>query len=123
MHVTVTARHVEIPPLLEEMLRSKIEKLDHFGHKILSAHAIFGRERYYYTSEITLSTKGLQFVGKAKERRDFLTSLESALMKLKEQLRRHESKQVETRRRAARRGKKLNLPSGEPLMPLDEVAG
>ncbi|MBI3615274.1 MAG: ribosome-associated translation inhibitor RaiA [Candidatus Omnitrophica bacterium] len=99
MRVTLTARHVEVPELFRELLMSKLEKLEHFGHEILGLHAIFGRERYFYTAELTLTTKGLTLVGKAKDQRDLLTCMEEALMKLKEQLRRHESKQVENRRR------------------------
>lgn len=107
MRLTVTARHIELPPLLTELLRSKVEKLDRFGHKLLAVHAIFGRERYYYTTELTLLTKGLTLVGKARNERDLLTCMEEALMKLKEQLRRHESKQLERLRRLARQRKSL----------------
>jgi len=107
MRITITARHIEVPPLFQELLLSKLQKLDHFGHKVLGLHAIFGRERYFYTAELTLTAKGLNLVGKAKDRRDLLTCMEAALMKLKEQLRRHESKQLEKRRRAARRGKAI----------------
>ena len=104
MRVTVTGRQrVELPPLLQDMLQAKVEKLEKFSHKILGVHAIFGREKYYYTAEVTLSTKGMLLVGKAKDERDLLTCMEQALMKLKEQLRRHESKLVEKRRRALRK--------------------
>lgn len=87
--------------MLEELLRSKVERLERFGHKLLGLHAIFGRERYLYTAELTLTAKGLALVGRAKDRHDILTCMEEALMKLKEQLRRHESKRVERMRRLA----------------------
>lgn len=103
MRLRITARHIEVPPLLQELIQSKVDKLDKFGHKLLGLHVILGREKYFYTAELTLSTKGLVLVGKARDRRDLLTCMEQAVMKLKEQLRRHESKMVEKRRRAARR--------------------
>ena len=103
MRATITARHIEVPEYFQELLMTKLSKLEHFGHEILGLHAIFGRERYFYTAEITLTTKGLTFVGKAKDRRDLLTCVEEAHMKLKEQLRRHESKRAERRRRTAHR--------------------
>ena len=111
MRVTITARHVEVPEIFRELLLSKTEKLEHFGHRILGIHAIFGRERYFYTAELTLTAKGLTLVGKAKERRDLMTCMEQAVTKLKEQLRRDESKQVERRRRAAR---KVKIQPPEP---------
>jgi len=102
MRVTITARHIEIPDTLEEMLVAKLEKLERFGHKLIGLHAIFGREHYLYTAELNLSAKGLTLVGKAKDERDLLTCMEAALMKLKEQLRRRESKRLGRLRRQAR---------------------
>ncbi len=113
MRVRITARHVLVPDSFRKLLTAKLEKLEHFGHPVLGLHAIFGKERYFYTAELTLATRGLTFVGKAKDRRDLLTCAEGALMKLKEQLRRHESKIVENRRRVARRAQKRQPVLGE----------
>jgi ribosomal subunit interface protein len=99
MRVTITARHIELPPMLKELLESKVEKLERLGHKLVTLHAIFDRERYLFTAELTLTTQGWVLVGKAKDRNDILTCMEEALMKLKEQLRRHESKRMERLRR------------------------
>lgn len=103
MRVTLTARHIEIPPLLTDLLRAKVDKLERFGHKLLSLHAIFGRERYFYTAELTLAAKGLNLSAKAKDRKDLLTCMEEALMKLKEQLDRREAKLQERRRHVLHR--------------------
>jgi ribosomal subunit interface protein len=106
MRITVTARHTEVPRSVKELLENKTEKLEKFGHKLIKLHAIFDKEKYNYTTELTLHAKGILFVGKAKNRRDFLTCMEEAVMKLKEQLRRHESKLVEKRRRPGRANRK-----------------
>ena len=104
MRITITARHLEIPELLEELLRSKAEKLERFGHKLNSLHAIFDREKYLYTAELTLSAKGMSLVGRAKHPKDLLTCMEEALDKLHAQLTRREEKRVERlRRRVPRR--------------------
>ncbi len=103
MKVTITARHIEVPAAVKEMLDSKLQKLEKFEHKIVAVHAIFDKEKYNYTAELTLFAKGMTLVGKAKDRRDLLTCMEKALMKMKEQLRRHESKMVERRRRLMRK--------------------
>lgn len=92
MRVIVTGRHVEIPENFKELLVSKVEKLERFGHQLIKLHAIFGRERYLYTAELTLTAKGFILVGHAKEAGDLLTCAEEAVMKLKEQLCRRESK-------------------------------
>ncbi len=102
MRIIITGRHVVISPLLKEMCESKVEKLEKYGHKLNSLHAIFGKEKHLYTVELTLSIPGMTLVGHAKDSTDFLTAMEQALNKLKRQLRRHESKLVEKRRRSVR---------------------
>ena len=101
MKVTITGRHMEIPEALEQMLMAKADRLERFGHKLISMHAIFGREKYLYTAELTLAGKGIDLVGKAKHPKDILTCMEEALTKLERQLKRHDEKRVELLRRRA----------------------
>jgi len=104
MQITITARHAEVPALAEEMLRAKAERLDRLGHKLSGLHAIFDREKYLYTAELTLSTKGARLVGRAKHPTDLLTCMEEALAKLERQLQRRQEKQVgQARRRVPHR--------------------
>ncbi len=104
MKITITARHMETPPLLEEMLRTKAGKLERMGHKLNGLHAIFGRDRYLYTAEMTLTAKGFAVVGKAAHPKDLLTCMEEALDKVEQQLKRREDKRSdELRRRAPHR--------------------
>ena len=103
MRVTITARHIPVPDPLKELLERKVLKLEHFGHKLMSIHAILGREKYQYTAELTLFARGFTLVGKSKGDGDLLTCVEEALMKLKHQLQRREEKRVESRRRVPHR--------------------
>ena len=99
MKITVTARKIEVPPLAEQMLRTKLEKLERFGHKLNSVHAIFGREKYLFTAELTLAAKGMSLVGRAKHESDLLTCIEEAIDKLETQLKRKEDKREDLLRR------------------------
>ena len=101
MKITITARKTEVPPLAEQMLRAKVEKLERIGHKITFVHAIIGREKYLYTAELTLATKGASMVGRARHKSDLLTCIEEAIDKLERQLKRKEEKQVDLLRRRA----------------------
>jgi len=104
MQVTITSRHIELPAVAEELLRSKVQKLERFGHKLIGVHAIFDKEKYWYTTELTLSVKGSTLVGKARHPKDLLTSMEDALAKVVQQLKRLEAKRrVEKRRRVPHR--------------------
>lgn len=99
MQLKITARHIETSPLLEQMLRAKVGKLDRFGHKLNAVHAIFGKDRHLYTAELTLTAKGLAVVGKASHPKDLLTCMEQALEKVEHQLQRREDKRGEEVRR------------------------
>ena len=104
MKITLTVRHTEVPMLAEKMLRAKAEKLERFGHKLLSLSAIFDKENYLYTVELTLGVKGARLVARAKHKSDLLTCIEEALSKLETQLERREDKKVdEVRRRTLHR--------------------
>ena len=99
MKITVTARHIQVPEMVVQLLWAKAEKLERFGHKLNSLHAIFGREKYLFTAELTLSAKGMNLVGRAKHPTDLLTCMEEALSKLERQLKTREEKRVELLRR------------------------
>ena len=101
MQLTITSRRQEVPPILEGMLRAKVEHLERFGHKLNALHAIFDREKYLYTAELTLTAKGFALAAKAKHPKDLLTCMEEALAKLEVQLKRRADKQVDERRRRA----------------------
>ena len=99
MQVKITARHMDMPPLLEEMLRTKAGKLERMGHKLNDLHAIFGKDRYLYTAELTLTAKGFAVVGRASHPKDLLTCMEEALDKVEQQLKRREDKRGDELRR------------------------
>ena len=104
MKITITARHTQVPPLAERMLRAKAEKLERFGHKLLSLSVVFDKEKYLYTVELALDVKGARLVSRAKHKSDLLTCIEEAVSKLETQLERREDKKVdEVRRRTAHR--------------------
>jgi ribosomal subunit interface protein len=99
MRITVTGRHMPVPELAEEMLRAKVERLERVGHKLISLHAIFGREKYLYTVELTLAAKGMSLVARSRDPKDLLTAVEDALVKLQAQLQRREERRMERPRR------------------------
>ncbi|MBI3312590.1 MAG: hypothetical protein HYZ88_03595, partial [Candidatus Omnitrophica bacterium] len=70
-----------------------------FGRKLIALHAIFDRQKYLYTAELTLTGKGLSLVCRAQHRKDLLTCMEEALDKLHAQLTRREEKKIERLRR------------------------
>lgn len=99
MKLTITGRHLEIPETLEGMLRAKVEHLQRFGHKLNNVHAIFDRQKYLYTVELTLSAKGLALVGRATHKKDLLSCMEEALAKVEAQLKRRDDKRTQEQRR------------------------
>ncbi len=103
MQIAITGRHIEVPDNLEELLSAKLERLNRYDQKLISLHAIFSKEKYFYTAEFTLAAKGLTLAAKAVSPVDLLTCAEMALAKLKHQLVSREKKRVERRRRVSHR--------------------
>ncbi len=103
MRIEVTARHLVLPETVQEMLHAKLEKLSRLDEKILSVHAIFGKQKYLFTVELTLAGRGLRLVAKGSHAKDLLTAMEQALAKIERQLKKEEKKRTESRRRTAHR--------------------
>ena len=104
MRIEITARHMVLPESVQEMLRTKLQKLERLDEKIVSIHAIFGKEKHLFTVELTLAGKGLRLAAKGKHSKDLLTAMEQALEKIERQLKKEEKKKrVESRRRVEHR--------------------
>jgi putative sigma-54 modulation protein len=104
MQIHMTARGLEVPQNLKELLEEKAEKLNRFGHDLSHLRVTLWREKYLYTAETTLSLKGVSLVGQASHPHDLITCVEQALAKLERQLkRRFAQRKLEKRRRIAHR--------------------
>jgi putative sigma-54 modulation protein len=88
MNITTTARHYDLAPSLKDYAESKVLNLKKYFDHIVTAHVIFSLEKYRQRVEITLHVNGKDFVT-LQESEDMYVSVDRAIEKLEEQLKRH----------------------------------
>jgi ribosome hibernation promoting factor len=98
MNITTTARHYELTPALKDYAEEKVQNLKRYFDHIVNAHVIFSLEKYRQCIEITLHVNGKDFVS-AAESEDMYLSVDRAVEKLEEQLKRHAGR-LKKRKRA-----------------------
>jgi len=109
MNITTTARHYDLAPALKDYAESKVLNLKKYFDHIVNVHIIFSLEKYRQRVELTLHVNGKDMIGRA-ESEDMYLSVDRAVDKLEEQLKRHHSR---VRSRKHNRG--LGEVSGEVI--------
>ena len=112
MKITTTSRHYELTPALKEYAEAKIQNLTTYFDNIVSAHIIFGVEKYRHLVEITLHINGRDIVGHDVSE-DMYTSVDRVAEKLERQLLKHKGKfyKKKPRKHATR---EIDLPPEQP---------
>ena len=98
MNITTTARHYDLAPALKDYAEGKVQHLKKYFDHIVNAHVIFSLEKYRQRVEITLHVNGKDFVT-LQETEDMYLSVDRAVDKLEEQLKRYRGK-LKRRKRA-----------------------
>ena len=98
MNITTTARHYDLAPALKDYAETKVHSLKKYFDHIVNAHVIFSLEKYRQRVEITLHVNGKDFVT-LQETEDMYLSVDRAIEKLEEQLKRYSSR-LKKRKRA-----------------------
>lgn len=101
MQISITTRHFEADEVVRDYLTEKLERLERFFSRILSARAVLIKEGYRHIAEITLSAKDMQLVVKEASE-DMHSAVDLAIAKLQKRLTRFRDK---TKEHAARRHK------------------
>ncbi|HEX5133112.1 MAG TPA: ribosome-associated translation inhibitor RaiA [Candidatus Krumholzibacteria bacterium] len=91
MNITTTARHYDLAPALKDYAEDKVRNLKKYFDHIVNVHIIFSLEKYRQQVEVTLHVNGKDMIGRA-ESEDMYLSVERAVDKLEEQLKRHHGK-------------------------------
>jgi putative sigma-54 modulation protein len=105
MQITITTRHFQAQERIKAYLEEKLERLEKFFARIISARAILIKEGYRYIAEITLSANNMQLVAK-EAAEDVHSAVDLALAKLQKRLVRFRDKAKEHK---GRRHKELDM--------------
>ena len=91
MDVQMTGRHVEITEAIRSYIEKKIKKLEHFSHRIISAHVILQIQRFSQIVEITIRGKDLDLIIK-ESAESLYGAFDQALDRVVVAVERHEEK-------------------------------
>ena len=91
MKLTVTGRNIEVTDGIRGHLQSKMEKTIHELSEQADVHVSLSVEKYRHFAEVTVKTKGFS-VHSTEETDDLYISIDSALIKIEKQLRKHKEK-------------------------------
>lgn len=91
LQVTLSGRHVEITPALEDHVRKGIEKLTKFSDGILEVQAILSVEKLAHRAEINIGADGYSLHGESTTE-DLYKSIDVAISRIQTQILRHKEK-------------------------------
>jgi putative sigma-54 modulation protein len=114
MQISTTARHCELAPELRELAESKLQHASRFARDIHEVHLTVTAERFRHVAEITLRLDHHEVVCR-EEATEMRASIEGAIERLEEQLRRFKD-----RRTAHQRGQHEIPPQRGDVWAEDE---
>jgi len=91
LQVTLSGRHVEITPALEDHVRKGIEKLTKFSDGILEVQAILSVEKWAHRAEINIGADGYHLHGESTTE-DLYKSIDVAISRIQTQILKHKEK-------------------------------
>jgi ribosomal subunit interface protein len=95
----VVRNHSEFPPALEEYLRKKVERLEHFNNQDkFDVEAIFSAEGPQKVCELMTRLKGKEIFARAVAT-EFQNAVDEAHQKMKTQLEKYFKKKIDLKRR------------------------
>ena len=95
----VVRNHLDFSPILEDYLREKVERLEHFNNQeVFDIEAIFSEEGHQKVCELLTRLKGKELFARA-DATEFQTAIDEAQQRLKVQLEKYFKKKIDLKRR------------------------
>jgi putative sigma-54 modulation protein len=98
MQINITTRHYTADDVTKQYLNEKLQRLERFFSRIITARAVLIREGYRHIAEIALSARNMQLVAK-EAAEDMHSAVDLAVAKLQKQLTRFRDRTKEHRGR------------------------
>lgn len=97
----VMRNHLNFSPILEDYLREKVERLEHFNNQeIFDVEAIVSEEKHRKVCELITRLKGKELFARA-DAVEFQTAIDEAQQRLKVQLEKYFKKKISSKRRGS----------------------
>jgi putative sigma-54 modulation protein len=119
MRLELTGRHVEITPVIRNLVDRKLAKLTRvLNDSVVSAQVVLTREKYRHVTEMSVHMRGDHVLAGKTAGTTWTASVGRAVEKIEQQAQKVKGKWAERKRRATPAGA---LPAAPPAQPADEV--
>lgn len=97
--ISLTSRNIEIDKKLNDYVNKELKEALKYSKDILSANIILSKQHNRYCTEITINGEGFNLHANGVNPGDIYLSIDGALDKMQEQVKRHREKKVSRKRR------------------------
>lgn len=101
MEIHTTARHFDLSPELRAHVEERLGRVDRFVSRPSEARVVLEVEKFRHVAEVTLKLDGRDLVARALSP-DMYTSVDQAVDKILEQVKRHHDAAVSHRRKGGK---------------------
>ena len=101
MKTSITFRHMKATPAIKDFIMERLARLDRVGRGQKEAHVILSVDKAQHEAEVIVTLKGLHAQAKSSTF-DMYASIDEAIDKVEQTLRRHKSKKVKERNHSPR---------------------
>jgi len=112
MEIHTTARHFDLTPELRAHVEDRLGRVDRFVARASEARVVLEVEKYRHVAEVTVKVDGHDLVARALTP-DMYLSVDQAVDKLLEQIKRHHDAAVSRRRKGAKESTEAGAAEGE----------
>jgi putative sigma-54 modulation protein len=91
MHITITARHMEMTEALRDYAEQKVKRITKYLDNIIEAQVILSVEKYRHIAEVTIKANGININGE-EQTADMYSSIDKVMDKIERQLRKHKGR-------------------------------
>lgn len=92
MEIQITGKNIEITEGIKNWVFRKTSKLEKYVPRLVEAHVIVKKEKYFYVAEITALAKHLRVYGEGNDKENLYTAIDLACLRVVKQLKKFREK-------------------------------
>ena len=122
MDIRLAGKNLSVTDGMKEHLQQKLGRFEKFLPRLVEAHVILNKEKYFYEAEVTVLAKNLKAFGEASSKANIYAAIDQACERVEKQLKKFREKVKDHHRKTSGvpvKGRKSARASKE-FAPLSE---
>ncbi len=92
MDIRFAGKNLSVTDGMKEHLREKLSRFEKFLPRLVEAHVILNKEKYFYEAEVTVLAKNLKAFGEASSKANVYAAIDQACERVEKQLKKFREK-------------------------------